>query len=231
MRRTYFLIILIVFFYASNGQEQPILNVGVGWPFYTKNENAPHYQLKVRGYPFVSIEKSLFIKVNNINRIGISPGLGFWGFSEDHSSGGLGGTSTQELKHFSFHGYAKLSIREIFSKRSKNLFNFGVISGMHLFTKTKGETSCTSMQPDWCNSIVEIKKSGSDFFNTVYYGFFMGLQPKISSAQKKLIRPNFEIYYYPNFIKPSYDSEGVIKVAVLLEIHPKRKTIQKLSSF
>lgn len=205
-----FLFVLIPI--VGSSQEKPILNFGVGYPFFGQKGN---YSYSGGEIYFGSDRINLFIETPAL--IGfkrnpdfyISPGFSFLTLSESQSGGALGGSGGKNYKRSALSIYTKLLYAPKLKFIKQNVWNFGVITGYYLYTSATGTHNWGYMGgQQWYYGSEEIDTDSKSFFKSFYFGFNTCFQ--LNFEKVKFLKPAIEFAIYPDFanISDSYSGDS-----------------------
>jgi hypothetical protein len=203
MRKSIFLLLLIINSFYVFSQEEKALNIGTGMPLFlrsttNKYSDAPH----TFDFPRINIfiEKPNLVNLTKDKTLSITPGILFLQFNEYEGQGmALGGGSHTNLKRSSISTYAKIVYHRAYVRDKIFKWYFGVISGVHLYTKSKGERNWWMKQtPGTITGTVIIDENAKPFFSPIYMGFIAGFPLKIFNDDF-FLKPVLEFSFLPNF--------------------------------
>ncbi len=218
MKHLFAIIILTIFTFQSFGQKTSIVKVGLGLPVFLGNEESGTELNKVSAFPTVSVEKPISVKIHREEKISFNPGVAFFYFKEKEEWGNEDVGGSKNLNNFSFNGYLKLFYKQTIQKRSDAFIYFGGIAGVHIFTQTTGTEKGHSINTEHGNFENDVKQSGKDFFNSIYYGPILGFQPDAKITNR--IVPSFELTFLPGFVSIlTGEKASAVQVTVLLGIN------------
>lgn len=216
MRKTFLPVLFLFLTFSSLGQQKTLFNVSIGASIFTDNENDDAYY-KLIGFPSLSIEKELYLRLSESLKLGIIPGINYTRFKEQYesSSSAMGGHDEKELNHSTLNAFSKLGLSVTVSKSKNTTVDGGLLGGFHIITKTKGSRNGSYMIDGPAEYYQEeINNNGDDFFRSGYFGFYVGLKPHIDAESR--IRPAFELSYLPNYAKTYPEGGGFVQFSLLL---------------
>ena len=218
MKYLFAIIILTIFTFQSYGQKTSKLKVGLGLPVFLGNEDSGTELNKVSAFPTISVEKPIPVKIKRDEKISFNPGVAFFYFKEKEEWGNEDAGGSKNLNNFSFNGYLKAFYKQPIQKRSDAFIYFGGIAGVHIFTQTTGIDKAHSINTEHGNFENDVKQSGKDFFNTIYYGPILGFQPDAKITNR--IVPSFELSFFPGFVsRLTGEKASAVQITVLLGIN------------
>ena len=218
MKHIFAILILTLFTFQSFGQKAEKIKVGLGLPIFLGNEESEMELNKVNAFPTISVEKPIPIKINRDEKISFNPGVAFFYFKEKEEWGNEDVGGSKNLNQLSFNGYLKLFYKQTIQKRSDAFIYFGGVAGVHIFSQTIGIEMGHSINTVHGNFEDDVKQSGKNFFNSIYYGPILGFQPDVKITN--MIVPSFELTFFPGFVtKVNNNKASAIQVSVLLGIH------------
>lgn len=150
-------------------------------------------------YSFFIEKPGLFYFSGDSNLI-LTPGVSYYNFSQDEGPGNaLGRDGTLNIDHSSFSPYLKVIYTKNYKPEKIFCWYFGIVAGVHLFTKTHGRHSWWILQEQGYNSGSEtIDTDARQFYNILYLGLAGGFAPKV--GVNAFIKPSFEVTFLPNFV-------------------------------
>lgn len=214
---TFFL--LTCMFFQGFSQRNPDLKVGLGMPFFLGNTSGDFDYNKVSGFPNVWLEKPIPIKINRDEKVSITPGVSFMYLKEKESVyGNETVAQTSNLNHYSLNGYTKLVYNLLLQRRSEAFLYFGGVVGVHITARTIGTKITYSNSISGGEVEENIKRSGRDFYNSIYFGPVLGFQPDMKITNKFV--PSIELSFYPNFVtRLNNEKANAIQLTLLLGIN------------
>ena len=218
MKYLFVIIILTIFTFQSYGQKTPKLKVGLGLPVFLGNEDGEDGMNKVSAFPTLSVEKPIPVKIKRDEKISFNPGVAFFYFKEKEEWENENAGGSKNLNNFSFNGYLKAFYKQPIQRRSNAFVYFGGIAGVHIFTQTIGTDKAHSINTEHGNFENDVKQSGKDFFNTIYYGPILGFRP--NAKVTNMFVPSFELSFFPGFVsKQTGKKASAVQVTILLGIN------------
>lgn len=217
MRYLVAIFILTIFTVQSFGQKTSKLKVGIGLPVFLGNEDGEDGMSKVSAFPTFSVERPIPVKIHREEKISFNPGVAFFYFKEKEEWGNEDVGGSKNLNQFSFNGYLKLFYRQTIQKRSDAFIYFGGIAGVHIYTQTTGTEKAHSINTEHGNFENDVKQSGKDFFNSIYYGPILGFQPDARVTNKFVL--SFELSFFPGFVsRQTEEKASAVQISILLGI-------------
>ncbi len=226
--KTTFTLLTVVFLTVSGlAQISPGLKAGVGYSHVLdKNEAVfPNYHT-LTGYPTLSVEKPLPIEIRLKNRLSINPGIAYNMFNEKNLKGDTVNGHNFRLNHYSVNGFVKILFQAKFRGLTEAFVYGGGIGGINLITKSMGTKYVYGLNKEIPMFDNPINENARDFFEMFYYGAMIGFQPH--ARKYNIIKPSFELAYYPAFISKSIESAqqdfrdiNTIQFTILLGIRTK----------
>jgi hypothetical protein len=219
MKYLFALIILSFVSFQCFSQRTSDLKFGIGLPYAFGNENSNEIVSvnkthTITGFPTLSIEKPIGFGIPREQKYSINPGLSYFFFKEKETNDEY----YQELNHHSVNIYSKWLYQMKLQRRSEAFLYFGAVTGIHIFTKTKGTTSNNTSNPNDPTNSFDENKSGIDFYDIFYYGAVVGFQPNAKVTQ--MLKPSFEIKFYPGLVTRNTISnsskQSTIELTVLI---------------
>jgi len=198
MKHSIFTLLFLLFTSLVFSQENSMINLGVGSPFFgdTNDQIYNHKFSFPRADYFIELPALFFL--NKPKDLFVTPGLRYFNFNEEISSGGGGGQSTEKVNRTALSLYSKFLINFGLGKQKSTIYYFGFISGVYLKTKTTGEISWRLVQEELdYYGHREINESGKRFFSKSYSGFIFGVKSR--QKKKRFLNPGLEASYFPNF--------------------------------
>lgn len=218
MKYLFAIILLSVLTFQSFGQRTSNLKAGIGLPIFLGNISGETEISKVTSLPTFSVEKPIAIEIQRQEKICINPGVAFFYFKEKEYFSNSLTMSTKNLNHMSFNGYVKFLYQQEIQRRSKAFIYFGAITGVHIYSSTKGEKIIESQNEQNPYFKEDVNEKGKDFFNSIYYGAVLGFQPNLKITNKLV--PSFELSFYPNFItKQTGEKASAVQISVFVGIN------------
>ena len=188
-------------------QEIPKVNIGIGYPFFNQNENYSYSGGEVylkRERINLFIETPALISFKRNPDFYISPGISFLSIREIEGSGALGGNGGKDYKRSALSIYTKFLYQPEIPFLNHQNWNFGLITGRYLFTRSKGHHEWWYYGGENQYYGYEIIDTDSKaFFKSFYFGFITCFQVNFEKA--KTIKPAIEFSFYPDFVN-IYDS-------------------------
>lgn len=219
MKHLIAILFLVLLTFSGYSQRNPDIKVGLGMPYVIGNTSGEYDFNKVNGFPNIWLEKPIAILINRDEKVSITPGASFMFLKEkEEVTGNEQVAQSNDLKHFSFNGYTKVVYNLLLQRRSEAFLYFGGVVGAHITARTIGtKITYSNSYPD--GKVEEnIKRSGRDFFNPIYYGAVLGFQPNAKVTNKYV--PSFELSYLPNFVTRLNGEQGnAVQFTVLLGIN------------
>lgn len=193
------LIILSFVSFQCFSQRNPDLKLGVGIPYAFGNVkgdqivsvNKTH---TITGFPTLSVEKPIGFGIPREQKFSINPGLSYFFFKDKETNDEY----DQKLNHHSVNIYSKWLYQMKLQRRSEAFLYFGAVTGIHIFTKTKGTTSNNTNVPNSPTNSFPVNTNGINFYDIFYYGAVVGFQPNAKVTQ--MLKPSFEIKFYPGLV-------------------------------
>ena len=202
MMKSVFLLLILFIPLAVFTREEKAINIGNGMPFFLRTTTGYSDAAHTFSFPSINlfIEKPNLVKLTKDKTLSVTPGLSFFQFNEYEGEGSaLGGGSHTNLRRSSISTYAKILYRRSYDRDKTLKWYFGVISGVHLYTKSKGERHWWQMQYPGVNSgTVIINENAKPFFSPVYMGFIAGFPLKVFNDDF-FLKPVLEFSFLPNF--------------------------------
>jgi len=217
MKNLLTVIALTLLCFQGYSQRNPDMKIGIGMPFFLGNKSGETEISKLNAFPTVSLEKPIPIHVQGDEKISFTPGASFFVFREKEELGSEVAGKNNKLTHFSFNAYTKLVYNLMIQRRSEAFVYFGGVAGFHITTRTIGTEYIYSAGAGY-DEENNIKRSGRDFYNNLYYGAVLGFQPNLKVTNKYV--PSFELSFYPNFVtRLNEEKANAIQFTVLLGIN------------
>lgn len=223
MRNFFILLALIVLSAESFSQISPALKISVGYPYVLDKDESksPDYHTISTNIPTFSIEKPFPVEVRLKPRLSINPGVAWYLFNETEVRGDQTDGKDFRLNYQSLNGYVKVLYQTKFQGKTEAFIYGGVVGGMHIVTYTKGTKTTYGLNQEMPLVIVDVNENGKDFYEMLYYGIVVGLQP--NARKYNFIKPSFELSFFPEFIsKPNevvpitYKDINMIQLSVFL---------------
>ncbi len=215
--KIYSIFLLLLFFgFRVFSQQHSLLNLGLGYSLFT-GEKESYYEYNLTGFPHITVEKNLDLKINQKDRIRISPGLDFSSFKEHYKMVGLSSESYSDLRNSALSVYSKAAFLVNLKNQRHSKLYAGLLGGVHLISKSKGTKSgmnSIETMPRYFDET--INTNGKEFFRPFYYGFFAGFDLKNKKVSR--LSPAFELSYFPNLAKTRIDG-GIIRFSILIHFY------------
>lgn len=210
------LAIIILSFVAIQcfAQRTTDLKGGIGYPYIFGNENTEQNIHTITGFPTLSVEKPFGFGLPKKQKYSINPGLAYYFFKENEVRGTEVVGLDHKLNHHSLNAYVKWLYQFKLQRKTEAFAYFGVVTALQVFTRTKGTTIDYGLTPGNPITEIDINKSGIDFFDLFYYGAVVGFQPNAKIT--RMIKPSFEVKFYPGLVMRKDDKQSSIEFTVLL---------------
>lgn len=205
MKKIVILTLIVFSSVLTFSQETSIVSVGVGYPVFFQN-NFDDYSGGTHTMESKRINLTLeipqLLKFKNNPNFFVTPGGSYIQLNENKFNEALGGSSIQNYKHQAISLYAKL-LYEINIKTDKP-FNWygGVLAGAYIYTKTTGNIYGSRWTENgYVSGSSEVDMSGKSFYDSFYFGFFIGF--KTLTKSNSFLKPSFEFSFLPGFVNVS----------------------------
>lgn len=197
----------------------PDLKVGIGLPYVigqsSREIQSVNDNHKIFGMPTLCIEKPFPLEYKRRNSFSVNPGLAYYMFLEEEVIGNTVVGKDINLNHHSLSGYVKaIAQAAIGTRRNEGIAYLGAVAGYHFITKTMGNKTIYSNNPDNPVDKFTVNEPGREFFNGLYYGALIGFQPKQKITN--MIKPSIEVVFYPGMVQQKDDNASAIQLTVLL---------------
>lgn len=219
MKYLFALIILSFISFQCFSQRTSDLKFGIGLPYAFGNGNSDEIisvnnTHTITGFPTLSVEKPIGFGIPREQKFSINPGLSYFFFKEKEQRDGDKVQINNKLNHHSVNIYSKWLYQMRLQRRSEAFLYFGAVTGIHVFSKTKGTRTSTGQNVEEPILEIEVNDSGINFYDILYYGAVVGFQPNAKITQ--MLKPSFELKFYPGLVTRKKDKQNTIELTVLL---------------
>lgn len=217
MKQKLILLLLFASLFGS-AQDLPKLNVGVDFMLFRGEYDNSSGEVTYDSRGGFFVEKPFQTKF--FRQLYISPGVSFKNTYERFHSGGLGGSFTSKLNHYTINSYVKAIYKtEIEILKPTSLY-FGATGGTHLYTWAKGSASSWVMSSPECTWQKDnYKEDPSHLYNKLFFGFLAGIE----LFDKGIIRPSIEVRWMPDYGEYQGNKTSPFELAINLGIGTKKK--------
>lgn len=218
MKKIVLPILFLLFALQAFTQQKSLFNVNIGASMFTANSEESYYQYHLAGFPSVSLEKDFNMRIREKDMFRISPGINYSLFNEFFEINSMADEYKSDFYQSSLSVYSKFALISNFYQDGNFEIYAGVLGGLQVVTRTTGRLiaffNCKGC-PGHVNE--KVNERGSDFFKPYYYGFFIGLTPKMDRPTS--LSPSFELSYIPEMAKTKTYEGGIIQLTALLHFH------------
>lgn len=218
VRKTLLPILFLLLSFQGFAQQKSLFNINVGASLFTGNSEESYFKYHLAGFPSVSLEKDFNLRIHEKDRFRFSPGLNCNVLHEFYEINGLADEYESDFHQSALSVYSKFALISNFHQGGNFELYAGVLGGFQLITRTTG-TVIAFFNCKGCPGHVneKVNESGSDFYRPFYYGFFVGLTPKMDRPTR--LSPSFELSYLPEMVKTKTYEGGIIQFTILLHFH------------
>ncbi len=204
--RTFILTITLLLFLKFPGTgclaRDRIVNIGVGISFFVPplNFNSDYSRSQMTYSNNFFIEKPALFNIAGDSNLVFTPGVSYFRFNQTQGPGtALGGGNELDLIYSSYGIYGRILYKKYYEPEKVFNWYFGVTTGIHIYTRMRGENSWWMLQSEgYVSGKDEYNTNARSFFNLFYMGLTAGFTAKTNIDS--FLKPAFEITLLPNFI-------------------------------
>lgn len=204
--RSFVLTIIVLLFLQLPGSDclarDRFVNIGGGMSFFVPplkfNSDYSRSQMAYGNNFF--IEKPALFNIAGDSNLVFTPGVSYFRFNQTQGPGtALGGGNELFLIYSSYGIYGRIMYKKYYEPEKVFNWYFGVMTGIHFYTRMRGENSWWMLQKEgYVSGKVEYNTDARSFFNLFYMGLTGGFAAKTNIDS--FLTPAFEITLLPNFI-------------------------------